>query len=85
MVARRRLPRTGDAALEVESLVAALREALPARAGPLPADLAEQARIVSAALARPGVATRPVAVDRFTVATVGERIARLRSAIPLRA
>jgi hypothetical protein len=40
---------------------------------------------VSAALVRPGVATRPVAVDRFSVVTVGERIARLRSEIPLRA
>lgn len=85
VVARRRLPRTGDAALEVQPLVAALRAALPARAGPLPAELAEQARIVSAALVRPGLATRPVPVDRFTVATVGERIAGLRSEIPLRA
>ncbi len=47
------------------------------------AELAEQARIVSAALVRPGLATRPVAVDRFTVATVGERIAGLRSDEPL--
>jgi DNA polymerase-3 subunit epsilon len=85
VVARRRLPRVGDAALEVQPLVAALRAALPPPPGPLSPEQAEQARIVVGALARPGLTTRPIPVDRFSVATAGERIARLRAAIPLRA
>jgi DNA polymerase III subunit epsilon len=84
VVARRRLPRAGDAALEVRPLVAALEAALPPAAGPLAPEQAEQARIVSPVLVRPGVATRPLAVDRFSLATVGERIADLRPAVPLR-
>jgi DNA polymerase-3 subunit epsilon len=84
VVGRRRLPRAGDAALELPPLITSLRAALPADGGPLSPEQAEQARIVSAGLVRPGLATRPLAVDRFSVATAAERIARLRSAVPLR-
>ena len=84
VVGRRRLPRAGDAALELPPLIASLRAALPADEGPLSPEQSEQARIVSAGLVRPGLATRPLAVDRFSVATAAERIARLRSAVPLR-
>ena len=84
VVARRRLPRVGGARLEVDALLAALALALGDPPTVLSPRHAEEARIVSAALARPGLTSRAVAVDRFTVSGAGDRVARLRASIPLR-
>jgi excinuclease UvrABC nuclease subunit len=84
VVGRRRLPRTGDAALETAALVTTLEPALRTAPGPLSAERAEQARIVSGALVRAGPTTRPLAIDRFSVGQAAGRIAGLRASVPLR-
>ncbi len=84
VVARRRLPRAGDAALEAAALVTSIEPALHAAPGPLSAERAERARIVAGALTRVGGATRPVAIDRFSLPRAAGRIAGLRASVPLR-
>jgi hypothetical protein len=84
VVARRRLPRAGDGRLEAEPLVAALAHAVAGPAAPFSPAAAEQARIVSTALVRPGRALRTVAVDAGTLAAATPRVVRLRGAVPLR-
>jgi DNA polymerase III subunit epsilon len=85
VVARRRLPRAGDARLEAQSLVAALERAMAAPAEPFTAERAEQARLIAAVLGRSGRETRSVAVDRFTLSAAPERVSRLRQSVPYRA
>jgi excinuclease UvrABC nuclease subunit len=85
VVARRRLPRAGDARLEAESLVAALERAMSAPPEPFTAERAEQARLVAAVLGRSGRETRSIAADRFTLSAVAERVSRLRQSVPFRA
>ena len=84
VVARRRLPRAGDARLEAQSLVAALERAMRAPPEPFTAERAEQARLVAAVLGRSGRETRSVAVDRFTLSAAPERVSRLRQSVPFR-
>jgi hypothetical protein len=84
VVARRRLPRAGDARLEAQSLVAALERAMRAPPEPFTAERAEQARLVAAVLGRSGRETRSVALDRFTLSAAPERVSRLRQSIPFR-
>jgi DNA polymerase-3 subunit epsilon len=84
VVARRRLPRAGDGRLEIEPLLAALAYAGRERPAPFSPTAAEQARIVSAALVRPGRGLRAVAVDAAGAAGAAGRVVRLRGAVPLR-
>jgi DNA polymerase III subunit epsilon len=84
VVARRRLPRAGDARLETAPLLGALAHGLEHVPGAMTPVAAEQARIVAAALARPGRVTRVAPLDAATVAAAGPRIARLREAVPFR-
>ena len=84
VVARRRLPRAGDARLEAQSLVAALERAMRAPPEPFTAERAEQARLVAAVLGRSGRETRSVALDRFTLSAAPERVSRLRQSVPFR-
>ena len=81
---RRRLPRAGDARLEAEPLLAALAHAVAERSAPFSPTAAEQARIVSTALVRPGRVLRAVAVDAASLAGAAPRVVRLRGAVPLR-
>jgi DNA polymerase III subunit epsilon len=90
VVGRRRLPRIGDAALELEALVGSL-VASPTPGAALPAEHAESARIVAAAFTRPGSVLRPLAADVAALAGDAEsrrrlaaRVARRRRAVPLR-
>jgi excinuclease UvrABC nuclease subunit len=85
VVARRRLPRAGDARLEAASLVAALERGISAPPEPFTAERAEQARLVAAVLGRAGRETRSIAVDRFTLSAAAERVSRLRQSVPFRA
>jgi hypothetical protein len=85
VVARRRLPRAGDGRLEAEPLLAALAHAGGEPPAPFSPTGAEQARIVSTALVRPGRALRAVAVDLDGAAGAASRVVRLRGAVPLRA
>ncbi len=84
VVARRRLPRAGDGRLEAEPLLAALAHGLAEPPAPFSPTAAEQARLVSTALVRPGRALRAVAVDATTIAAAAPRVVRLRGAVPLR-
>ena len=84
VVARRRLPRGGDAQLECEPLVAALRAALSASPCPLAPDQADAARLIAAAFARPGrnvVATRVGVAELPAAASL---IAASRAGVPYR-
>jgi hypothetical protein len=84
VVARRRLPRAGDGRLEAEPLLAALAHGLGERPAPFSPTAAEQARIVTTALVRPGRALRSVALDAAGAAGGAVRVVRLRGAVPLR-
>ena len=84
VVARRRLPRSGDGLLETTALVAALAHGLRRPAAPFSPAQADQARLVAAALARPAAALRAVAVDPGTLADASPRLVRLRRTVPLR-
>ncbi len=84
VVARRRLPRAGDARLEADALVAALAHGLRCAPTPFSPAQADQARIVAAALARPSAGMRAVAVDAGTLAAAVPRLVRLRGTVPLR-
>jgi hypothetical protein len=84
VVARRRLPRAGDGRLEAEPLLAALAHGVAERPAPFSPTAAEQARLVTTALVRPGRALRAVAVDAATIAAAAPRVVRLRGAVPLR-
>jgi DNA polymerase-3 subunit epsilon len=84
VVARRRLPRAGDGRLEAEPLLAALAHGLAERPAPFSPAAAEQARIVSTALVRPGRSLRAVAVDAAGAMAAAARVVRLRGAVPLR-
>jgi DNA polymerase III subunit epsilon len=84
VVARRRLPRGGDAMLETSPLVASLDIALAARPLPLAADQADIAHIIAAAFARPGrdLVAVPIAADHGGRAAM--RVAAARRAVPFR-
>jgi hypothetical protein len=84
VIARRRLPRAGDGRLEADALVAALAHGLRSPSAPFSPAQADQARVVSAALARPSPSLRAVAVDRGTVSDATARLVRLRRTVPLR-
>ncbi len=84
VVGRRRIPRVGDARLEIESLLVSLAAALQRPATILEPEEGECAQLVSAALGRPGRCTHPVPLERSSLATAADRIAAARSSIPLR-
>jgi hypothetical protein len=81
VVARRRLPRSGDAQLEAAPLRVALETALAERPRTPGAHEAEQARIVAAAFARPGLA---LAAVRHDVPRLAAAVAAAREQVPLR-
>jgi hypothetical protein len=82
VVARRRLPRSGDGMLEIAPLVVALEAGLTGRPSVFEPEQAEAARIVGAAFARPGVHLRavPFAGDGSPARAVG----RLRHSVGFR-
>jgi len=85
VVGRRRVPRAGDGRLELQPLAAALEAALGAPPVPLEPELAEQARVVAAAFARPGIDTRAVVMaDLGGLPAASAEAARLRETVPLR-
>ena len=84
VVARRRLPRAGDAALECAPLIAPLRAALAARPAPLRPDQADVAHLISAAFARPGRSVVAVPLGADAVASAATHIAARRGRVPLR-
>jgi DNA polymerase III subunit epsilon len=84
VVARRRLPRSGDGMLETTALVAALAHGLRRPPAPFSPAQADQARLVAAALARPAAALRAVAVEAGGVVDAAPRLVRLRRTVPLR-
>ncbi|HEY0388180.1 MAG TPA: exonuclease domain-containing protein [Gaiellales bacterium] len=84
VVARRRLPRAGDAVLEAAPLVASLGAALDGPAPPLEPGQADVAHVVAAALARPGRDLATVAVRPGDIDGVVRRIAAARERVPCR-
>ncbi|MDX6593026.1 MAG: polymerase subunit epsilon [Gaiellales bacterium] len=84
VVARRRLPRAGDAMLEAEPLVAALREALAQPAATLAADQADVATVVAAAFSRPGRDVVAIPIRRDAVDRAASAVAKRRGRVPLR-
>ena len=84
VVARRRLPRAGDAALECAPLLAALAAALSGTPMPLAADQVDAALLIGAAFARPGrnVTAVPLAAD--DVGSAPRRVAAGRTRVRLR-
>ncbi len=82
VVARRRLPRAGDAVLEIAPLLLAMDTATGGRPVPFGPEEAEAARIVSAAFARPGVALR--AISSTGGPGLASAVSRLRGAVPCR-
>jgi excinuclease UvrABC nuclease subunit len=84
VVARRRLPRAGDAALECAPLVAPLRSALESRPVPLRPDQADVAHVIAAAFARPGRSVVAVPLSADAVASAATHIAVRRERVPLR-
>jgi DNA polymerase III subunit epsilon len=84
VVARRRLPRAGDAMLEAEPLVAALREAMARPPATLAADQADAATVVTTAFARPGRDVVAVPIARESLDRAASAVAARRSRVPLR-
>jgi DNA polymerase-3 subunit epsilon len=84
VVARRRLPRAGDAMLEAEPLAAALREALAQPAATLAADQADAATVVTAAFARPGRDVVAVPITQDAISRAASAVAARRARVPLR-
>jgi hypothetical protein len=84
VVARRRLPRAGDAALECAPLIAPLRAALAARPAPLRPDQADVAHLISAAFARPGRSVVAVPLGADAMPSAAAHIAARRGRVPLR-
>jgi DNA polymerase-3 subunit epsilon len=84
VVARRRLPRAGDAALECAPLIAPLRAALAARPAPLRPDQADVAHLISAAFARPGRSVVAVSLGPDAITSAATHIAARRGRVPLR-
>jgi hypothetical protein len=84
VVARRRLPRAGDAALECAPLIAPLRTALESRPVPLRPDQADVAHLIAAAFARPGRSVVAVPLSADAVASAATHIAVRRERVPLR-
>jgi excinuclease UvrABC nuclease subunit len=84
VVARRRLPRAGDAMLEAEPLAAALREAMARPASPLAADQADAAAVVAAAFARPGRDVIAIPIPAGSLHGAALAVAARRSRVPLR-
>ena len=80
--ARRRLPRAGDALLEIAPLLLSMDTATGGRPVPFGPEEAEAARIVSAAFARPGVALR--AISSTGGPGLASAVSRLRGAVALR-
>jgi DNA polymerase-3 subunit epsilon len=82
VVARRRLPRSGDAMLEIAPLVVALEAGLTGLPAVFEPEQAEAARIVGAAFARPGVHLRavPFAGD----GSPARAVSRMRHSVGLR-
>jgi DNA polymerase III subunit epsilon len=84
VVARRRLPRAGDAMLEAEPLVAALREAVARPPATLAADQADTAAVVAAAFARPGRDVVAVPFRPEDLRGAASAVALRRGRVPLR-
>jgi DNA polymerase-3 subunit epsilon len=84
VVARRRLPRAGDTALELRPLAAALDALGPGPRAPLAPDEADTAHLIAAAFARPG---REIAAVPLTGPSAGglvDAVVRARRRVPLR-
>jgi DNA polymerase III subunit epsilon len=84
VVARRRLPRSGDAALECAPLLAALEAALAGAPAPLAPDQVDEALLIGSSFARPGrnVVAVPIAADE--VGSAARRVAAGRGRVRLR-
>jgi DNA polymerase-3 subunit epsilon len=81
VVARRRLPRAGDARLEVAPLLVAMEAGMHGRWAPFSPIEAQQARIVAAAFARPGLTVQAIPSGPALPASA---IAGRRAGVPLR-
>jgi hypothetical protein len=84
VVGRRRLPRAGDALLECEPLIEALREGLARPPVTLAADQADAAHVVAAAFARPGRDLIAVPLGREALDGAASAVAARRARVPLR-
>ena len=82
MVARRRVPRSGDGRLEIAPLVVALEAGMTGPPGVLEPEQAEAARIAAAAFARPGVRVR--AVPLVEDGSLAGAVSRVRHSVGLR-
>ena len=82
VVARRRVPRSGDGRLEIAPLVVALEAGMTGPPGVFEPEQAEAARIAAAAFARPGVRVRavPLAED----GSLAGAVSRVRHSVGLR-
>ena len=84
VVARRRLPRAGDAALELRPLTAALDAAQACPPAPLAPDEADTAHLIAAAFARPGREIAVVSLSGPATAGLADAVVRARRRVPLR-
>jgi excinuclease UvrABC nuclease subunit len=84
VVARRRVPRLGDGALEIAPLAASLTAASAGRRAPLEPDQADVAHVIAAAFARPSRDLAVVQADNDDERTVIRRTAALRERVPYR-
>jgi DNA polymerase-3 subunit epsilon len=84
VVARRRLPRAGDAALELRPLTAALDAARAGPSAPLAPDEADTAHLIAAAFARPGREIAVVSMSGLSAAALPGAVVRARRRVPLR-
>jgi excinuclease UvrABC nuclease subunit len=84
VVARRRLPRAGDAMLETAPLIASLEAALAARPSPLEPDQADVAHVVAAAFSRPGRHLAAVPIRPGQTGGAAGRISAARHRVPCR-
>jgi len=82
VVARRRVPRSGDGRLEIAPLLVALEAGMTGRPGVFEPEQAEAARIVAAAFARPGVRVR--AVPLTDDGSLAGEVGRARHSVGLR-
>ncbi|HET7757214.1 MAG TPA: exonuclease domain-containing protein, partial [Steroidobacteraceae bacterium] len=84
VVARRRLPRAGDAVLELRPLAAALDAVSPGPPLPLAPDEADTAHVIAAAFARPGREIAAVPLTGRTAPGLVDAVVRARRKVPLR-
>ena len=84
VVARRRIPRSGDGALELAPLISALAAAGGGRRAPLEPDQADVAHVIAAAFARPSRDLAVAELDNGDERAAVRRTAALRQRVPCR-